>query len=112
MRIKFQILTASIDASAANKPATLRVRLNATLTGASFSAVDAGTSVVRTDTSATAVTGGAVVFAQSISEGSAPVIDFSKLTNKLNPGDTITVSLEASSGTVDSVISMNWLELF
>lgn len=112
VRIKFEILTVSIDASAANKPATLRVRLNSTLTGASFSAVDANTSVVRTDVSATAVSGGTVVFAQSISEGSAPIIDFSKLANKLNPGDMITVSLEASSGTVDSVISMNWLELF
>jgi len=112
VRMKFTILTASIDASAANKPATLRVRLNATLTGASFSAVDASTSVARVDVAATAVSGGTVVFAQSISEGSAPIIDFSTLTNKLPPGDTITVSLEASSGTVDSVLSMNWLELF
>ena len=31
---------------------------------------------------------------------------------KLNPGDTVTISLESSSGNVDSVISMNWLELF
>ncbi len=39
-------------------------------------------------------------------------IDFTKIIEKLNPGDTVTVSLESSSGNVDSVISMNWLELF
>ena len=112
VRIKFITFTASIDSTTANKPSTIRVRLNPTLTGASFSAVDANTSVVRTDTSATAVSGGTLVFAQTITEGAAPVIDFSRLANKLKPGDTITVSLESSSGNVDSVISMNWRELF
>ncbi len=112
VRIELKTFTASIDAITANKPSTIRVRLNATLTGASFSAVDANTSVVYTDTSATAVSGGNVIFAQTITEGSAPIIDFSQLTDKLNPADTVTISLESSSGNVDSVISMNWLELF
>ena len=112
VRIELTVFSASIDSTTANKPSTIRARLNPTLTGASFSAVDANTSVVRTDTSATAVTGGDVVFSQIITEGAAPVIDFTKIIEKLNPGDTITVSLESSSGNVDSVISMNWLELF
>lgn len=112
VRIEFQAFTASIDSTTANKPSTIRVIANATLTGASFSAVNASTSVVFTDTSATAVSGGTVIFAQSITEGSSPVIDFSRLAKKLNPGGTITISLESSSGNVDSVISMNWLELF
>lgn len=112
VRVELTTFTASIDSNTANKPSTIRVRLNPTLTGASFSAVDASTSVVRIDTSATAVSGGTLLFSQIITEGAAPVIDFTKIVDKLNPRDTITVSLESSSGNVDSVISMNWLELF
>jgi len=112
VRIEFTNFTASIDSTTANKPSTIRVRLNATLTGAAFSAVDASTSVARTDVAATAVSGGTLIFAQIITEGAAPVIDFTKIMDKLNPGETITISLESSSGNVDSVISMNWLELF
>lgn len=112
VRAQFTTLTISIDASAANKPATLRVRLNPILTGASFSAIDANTSVIHIDTSATVVSSGTVVFVQSISEGAAPIIDFTELIDKLNPGDTVTISLEASNGTVDSVLSMTWKELF
>lgn len=112
VELKFTLLSASIGASVANKPATLRIRLNPTLTGASFSAVDANTSVARKDTSATAVSGGRIVFAQSISEGSSPPIDLSKILSKLEPGETVTVSLEAITGTVDSVITLNWDDLF
>jgi hypothetical protein len=90
----------------------VRVRLNPTLTAASFSAVDANTSVVRTDTSATAVSGGTLVFAQSLTEAAAPIIDLSARNIKLNPGETVTVSLEASSGTINPVISFSWKELF
>lgn len=112
VRIKFLILAASIDSVTANKPSTLRVRLNPVLTGASFSAIDANTSIVRTDTSATATSGGILVFSQIITEGASTIVDFSRLTNKLPPGATLTVSLESSSGNVDSVISLGWLELF
>ena len=112
VRVELTVFSASIDSVTANKPSTIRVRLNPTLTGASFSAVDADTSVVRTDTAATAVSGGNVVFSEIITEGASPIIDFTKIIEKLNPGDTVTVSLESSSGNVDSVISMNWLELF
>jgi hypothetical protein len=112
VRVELTVFSPSIDSITANKPSTIRIRLNPILTGASFSAVDANTSVVRTDTSATAVSGGNLIFAQIITEGASPIIDFTKIIEKLNPGDTITVSLESSSGNVDSVISMNWLELF
>ncbi len=112
VRVELTLFSASIDAVTANKPSTVRIRFNPTLTGASFSAVDADTSVVRTDIAATAVTGGTIIFAQIITEGAAPIIDFTKIIEKLNPGDTVTVSLESLSGNVDSVISMNWKELF
>ena len=112
VRVELTVFTASIDSVTANKPSTIRIRLNPTLTGASFSAVDANTSVVRTDTAATAVSGGDIIFSQIITEGASPIIDFTKIMEKLNPGETVTVSLESSSGNVDSVISMNWKELF
>ena len=112
VRIELTVFSASIDSNTANKPSTIRARLNPTLIGASFSAVDANTSVVRTDTSATAVSGGNIIFSQIITEGASPIVDFTKIIEKLNPGDTVTVSLESSSGNVDSVISMNWKELF
>ncbi len=112
VRIKLEDLTVSFDASAANKPAVIRVRLNPTLTGASFSAVDANTSVVRKDTSATAVSGGTIFFAQSLAEGAAPPFDLEKRDILLEPGETITISLEASNGTIDPDISFGWKELF
>ena len=112
IRVKIDELGVSFDASAANKPAVLRLRLNPTLTGASFSAIDANTSVVRKDTSATAVSGGILFFAQSLAEGAAPIIDLEKRDIILNPGDTITISLEASNGTIDPDVSLGWKELF
>ncbi len=112
VRIKLDELGVSFDASQANKPAVIRLRLNATLTGAVFSAVDANTSVVRTDTTATAVSGGILFFAQSLAEGAAPIFDFSNRNILLEPGETITVSLEASNGTIDPDVSFGWKELF
>ena len=112
IRVKIDELGVSFDASAANKPAVLRLRLNPTLTGASFSAINANTSVVRKDTSATAVSGGILFFAQSLAEGAAPIIDLEKRDIVLNPGDTITISLEASNGTIDPDVSLGWKELF
>ncbi len=112
VRIKIDELGVSFDASAANKPAILRLRLNPTLTGASFSAVDANTSVAMKDTSATAVSGGALFFAQTLAEGAAPIIDLASRNILLEPGETITISLEASNGTIDPDISLGWKELF
>lgn len=112
VRVRLDELGVSFDASSANKPAVLRLRVNPTLTGASFSAVDANTSVVRTDTSATVVSGGTLFFAQSLSEGAAPILDLLSRNVLLEPGETVTVSLEASNGTIDPDISFGWKELF
>ncbi|MEE8207519.1 MAG: hypothetical protein V3T88_00980 [Nitrosomonadaceae bacterium] len=112
IRTKLDELSVSFDASAANKPAILRLRLNPTLTGASFSAFDANTSVMRTDTSATAVSGGNLFFSISLAEGSSSIIDFFNRNIKINPGDTITASLEASNGTIDPILTLGWKELF
>lgn len=110
--IVLEQLGVSFDASAANKPAVMRVRLNPTLTGAAFSAVDANTSVIRKDTVATAITGGILLFSQSLAEGASPIIDLSTRNIKLSPGETLSISLEASSGTIDPIVSLAWKELF
>lgn len=102
----------TIEASAANKPGIIRVRRNPTLVGASFSAVDANTSVMRKDTSATTVTGGDLLFAQSITEDTPLSFDLSRKTGKLEPGETITVTAEATNGTVDPIVTFGWKELF
>lgn len=112
VRVIPRILSASIDAVTANKPSTVRVRLNPTLTGASFSAHDANTSVMRTDSAATAVSGGTIIFAASITEGGPLATDLKEYLDRMDPADTLTVSLESSSGNVDSVITLNWKELF
>ena len=112
VRVSPEELGVSFDASAANKPAVIRVRQNATLTAASFSAVDANTSVMMKDTVATAVSGGTLVFAQSIAEGTALSFDLSGKTGKLEPGETLTISLEASNGTIDPDVTFGWKELF
>lgn len=110
--IRLDVVSASFDASAANKPAVLRITSDAELTGASFSPVDSNTSVVHSDTSATAITGGKVLFSQSLAEGSAPVFDFADRNIIIHPNETLTISLEASNNTIDPIVSLGWKELF
>lgn len=112
VRVSPEELGVTIEVSAANKPGILRIRRNPTLVGASFSAIDASTSVMRKDTSATTVTGGDLLFAQSITEDKPLTFDLSKKTGKLEPGETITVSLEATNGTVDPIVAFSLKELF
>ncbi len=102
----------TIEASAANKPGIIRVRKNPTLVGASFSAVDANTSVMRKDTSATTVTGGDLLFAQSIADDTPLAFDLSQKTGRLEPGETITVTGEATNGTIEAIVTLGWKELF
>ena len=102
----------TIEASAANKPGIVRVRRNPTLVGASFSAVDANTSVMRKDTSATTVTGGDLLFAQSIADDTPLFLDLSRKAGRLEPGETITITAEATNGTIDPIVTFGWKELF
>jgi hypothetical protein len=109
---RLDYLGVSFVASSAKKPALVRVTLNPTLTAASFAAINANTSVMRKDTSATAMSGGTVIFAQSMTESAALNLDFAGRNIKIEPGDTLTISLEASNGTIDPDVSLGWKELF
>ncbi len=105
------LLTVAVDTASAGKPATLRVRENATLTAAVFAAHDANTSVAFIDSTATAVTGGNVLMTIVVTQGAAPVLDLVPLFEKMSPGDFLTISIEPSAGNVDSVIGFTWKEL-
>ncbi len=99
-------VAASVDGT---KPSTIRIRRNATLTGASFSAIDTNLSVIFVDTSATALSGGELLEVEPAAK--SDTIKFTK-SLELEPGEFLTISLEASSGTVDAVITIDWDEEF
>ena len=107
-----EFIGVSFDASSANKPAVVRVTLNPTLVASTFSDVSTATSVMSKDTAATSISGGSVIFAQSLAEGAPLNLDFGEKNIKIEPGDTLTLSLEASNGTIDPDITIGWKELF
>jgi len=107
-----RVLSISINAAAANRTGIIRIRLNATLTGAVFAAHDSNTSVAHIDSTATAVSGGTIVFADSVVEGGSRELDLEKFVDKLNPPDFLTVTLESNAGTIDSLSTLTWKELF
>ncbi len=100
-------------ATLSTKPVIFRVRLGATLMGSpSFSDVDAGTSVVATDTSASGISGGNPVIATVLGKESSEVIDLTSLRSRLFPGESITITGQAASGTNQEVnVSFTWDEL-
>jgi hypothetical protein len=55
------VIPLAVEVSVSGQPILVRVRRNATLTGASFSAVSATESVVNSDVASTAVSGGRVI---------------------------------------------------
>ena len=92
------------------KPAIIRIRLNPALTGASFSDHDTNNSVISVDTTASAVSGGKLIDAQAVGKDGSIQLDFGKLI--LHPQDTVTISIEATSGTTDTVTGVDWDEDF
>ena len=109
VKIKMTLSSVSVEGT---KPATIRIRKNATLVAGSFSPVSSNTSTVHKDTSATSVSGGTIVYSQSIEKIGHAFIDLEKIGLTLVAPDFLTLSIEASSGTVDTVSTFNWQELF
>lgn len=109
-RIKLTATSMGVDHT---KPMIIRYVSGATLTGASFVDVDTNDSVIEYDTSATAVSGGDLQFSVPLSGTGSDVIPMTPLSFYLNPGETMTVTAEAISGTgADASTSFNWEELF
>lgn len=101
-------------ATESSKPVIFRVRLNPTLTGTpAFTDIDAANSVVSFDIASSGITGGSEIFTMVLGKADSKVIDISKIRKMLNPGEILTITAEAVSGTNQEVtVSLNWDELF
>lgn len=116
-RVRVRINQAFAVNQTGNASCTVHVTQNTTLGGSpSFTAFDATTSVVATDTAGTTISGGRLIYTfvvtQNNAAGAVAPIDLSTIDFLLNPGDTVTFSA-LSSGVAQTVfISVNWSELF
>lgn len=107
VRLKIAFASISVDGT---KPSTIRFKTNGVLTGASYSDVDTANSITEKDTSATAISGGEEQLAIGMSKSDSNII--SPPFFFLNPGESLTVTGEASTSTIDGVVSFNWEEIF
>jgi hypothetical protein len=95
------------------KPVIIRLVKNATLGGSpTYNDISANTSVVSYDVAGTTLTGGEPIFTISVSKSAGDVIDLSSYNIVLEPGETLTLSFEATSSTTDTTGSLVWSEKF
>jgi len=94
------------------KPSTVRIRLDTELTAGSFADVSTNTTPIRVDSAATGLSGGELLLTSGLAKADSRLFELEKLNFELEPRDFLTVSLEASSGTVDAVISITWSDDF
>lgn len=101
-------------ATESTKPVIFRIRLNTTLTGSpAFSDIDASNSIAAKDVAASGISGGSEVFTTVLGKADSEIIDFTSLKARLNPGEQITITGEATSGANQEVtVSLTWKELF
>lgn len=110
-KVILEFMAASNDHS---KSVVFRFYANSTLVGSAFSAVAASQSVINTDSSATASTAGVQLFTLLVASNNNQVINLrtSGSNVELTPGNRLTVTAEATSGTgASGYISFNWQEL-
>jgi hypothetical protein len=94
------VLVSIATAGTGNTLVRFFLRLNATLTGASFSPIDAASSPVEQDTAATALSGGTFVTATQIPIQDKLLYDLKDFEIQIAPGETLTVSAVSTGGTV------------
>lgn len=113
-RVRIRLSNLSyVDDAPATILYTIRVRLNATLTGASFANFDANTSVASVDTSASATSGGRIIWVGIATQVTTTTpLDASEL--ELNPGDIVTVTAQRpiGAGGNDVAVGLSWTEKF
>lgn len=111
VKIKMTLGSVSIDGT---KNAIIRIRKNTVLTGpVSFSPLDSNSSTIHTDTTATGISGGDVIFAEGTAKVDSIEIDLEKLGITLVAPEFLTITVQATSAsTVDAVATFNWQELF
>lgn len=101
-------------AMAHSAPIIVQVYANPTLTGASWAAVDSDISPVYVDTSATAVSGGRLVYSQPVAQTDTFDIDLSDdaFAGMFTTGNYFTVTADATSGSGGSIgVGINYVDI-
>ncbi len=109
-RVVLQPLIISIAADG-NKPVIIKLYLTPTLTNSSFSNYSSNTSVAEIDTSATAFTGGTLIYSETVGKNLSSKIDISKYFIHIHSEEILTITCQSTS-TNEPVISITWRELF
>jgi hypothetical protein len=111
VQIRPEYLSVATDAT---KPVIIRLRLNPTLTGTpNFTAFDAAVSTVSIDTGASGLTGGEDILTILLGKADSDLIFLNEFTERLHPGDILTVTAEAISGSGhEADVALSWGELF
>jgi hypothetical protein len=111
VQVRPEYLSVATDAT---KPIIIRIRLNPTLTGTpAFAAFDAAVSPVSVDTAATGITGGEDILTILLGKADSDLIFLNNLNVQLHPGDILTVTAEAISGSGhEADVALSWGELF
>ncbi len=113
VRVRPEFISLATDAT---KAVIFRIRIQSTLEGpVAFTDVDAAVSVISTDVAATGVTSGTGREALAITLGKTDslLINIDELDKKLNPGEHVTITAEAVSGSShEASASLTWGELF
>jgi len=96
-----------------NRTMLCQYKKNATLTGAVYSDVNSTESVVEVDTSASAVSGGTVVYATPVIRASLKNIVFKRnlWSIELQPGESLTVTGRKLEGNVRTNMFIQWEEV-
>ena len=107
-RKRLKLISATVSADGA-KPSIIRLRRNPVLVGANYADVETESSAAQSDTSATSSSGGDSQFTLGLDKSGSG--DF-KIGDGfyIDPNDRLTVTAQATSGTVDIVCSFNWEE--
>ena len=91
----------------------VRVYSNVELTAANFSDLETNVSPIQTDTLASTLTGGRLLYSLALGANASQIIDLStdQLAGQIEIGDSITISAETISGTgATCVLGINWTE--
>jgi hypothetical protein len=86
--------------------------LSPTLTGASYSAVDASSSPTSVSTAQTVTSGGRDLFRVVVEGGGTTHVDLRPYALEMVPGDVLSVEVQSVSGTPNVTAAVSWLEEF
>ena len=101
-------MSASTDGT---KNAIIRILVNPTLTNASFSDLDADKTVIKYDTSASAISGGDELFGIGMAKVDSEILSLAEDKFEMNPGEFLTITGESASST-EITTSFNFEDRF